>query len=64
MVLSRLSRAHNFDPDTISRLIDGSMCHEMFLEMDSTNSKKFSRHLVLNMRPGIFSRIILKSESS
>ena len=49
-----MSLAHNFDPDTISRLIDGSMCHEMFLEMDSTNNKKFSRHLVLNMRPGVF----------
>ena len=45
---------HNFDQDMITRLMDGSMCHEMFLEKDSTNNIKFSRHLVLNMRAGVF----------
>ena len=49
-----MSFAHNFDHDMITRLMDGSMCHEMFLEMDSTNNKKNSRHLVLNMRAGFF----------
>ena len=38
---------HNFDQDMITRLMDGSMCHEMFLEKDSTNNITFSRHLVL-----------------
>jgi len=45
---------HNFDQDMITRLMDGSMCHEMFLEKDSTNNIKFSRHLVLNMGAGVF----------
>ena len=40
---------HDFDQDMIARLMDGSMCLEMFLEKDSTNNIKFLRHLVLNM---------------
>ena len=37
---------HNFDQDMITRLMDGRMCHEMFLEKDSTNNIKFSRHFL------------------
>ena len=46
---------HNFDQDMTTRPMDGSMCHEMFLEMDSTNSKKFCTLLIIPVLVEVYS---------
>ena len=38
---------HNVDQDMITRLMDGSMGHEMILKKDSTNDLNFSRQFEL-----------------
>ena len=45
-----------FPRDTIRRLRDGSMSNNFFIEKDSTNAVKFSRHLILFVQPGVVFR--------